>query len=140
MLGIVLVLLLARHDPLSVALTRREVVGHMADLLRCGGYGRLPTECAAFLVATGDRLEWVPWPRAAGFQRAQWNAPLPAGAIVAIVHTHPRDKPNPSPHDEDQARRLGIPIVAVTPATLALVRPDGRRVQLIDRFGWAEGR
>jgi Prokaryotic homologs of the JAB domain len=137
MLGFVLVLLLAPADPLAELLTRAEVVGHVHDLLRCGGYGRTPNECAAFLVADGGRVAWVEWPKAAGFQRAQWSAPLPAGA-VAIVHTHPRGEPYPSSNDSNEAQRLGMPIVAITPATLAVARPDGKRLMIIERFGWAE--
>lgn len=121
-------------------LIRPEVRGHVNDLLRCGGYGRLSTECAAFLVVDGERLEWVAWPTAAGFQRAEWNGPLPGGTIVAIVHTHPRREPYPSANDATQAQRLGIPVVAVTPATVAVIQPDGTRAMLIERFGWAEGR
>ena len=125
--------MLAAADPLAETLTRAEVVGHVDELLRCGGYGRTSIECAAFLLADG---RWVQWPRAAGFQRAHWDAPLPAN-ILAIVHTHPRREPYPSSHDLDEAQRLGIPIVAITPATLSVARPDGTRQMLIERFGWA---
>ena len=134
MLAFLFALLLAPADPLAQTLTRAEVVGHVDDLLRCAGYGRTSNECAAFLIADG---QWIEWPRAAGFQKAHWSGPLPAG-VIAIVHTHPRREPYPSSRDSDEAQRLGIPIVAITPATLGVARPDGKRLMIIERFGWAE--
>ena len=121
MLALVLAATLACGD-----LCTAEAASHYADLLARGGYGRLPVEYGGFLVrGSDDALTFIPWPRG-GFQRAGFQGVIPAGAL-AIVHTHPRELPDPSAHDAKEARRLGLPVVVVTPRAVTVAWPDGER-------------
>ena len=116
-------------------LCRAEAVAHYAELLAVGGYGRLPVEQAGFLIRERDgTLTFAPWGRGA-FQRATFAGGIPRGTI-AVVHTHPRRLPRPSRGDLDQAKRLGIPLVVVTPGAITAARPDGG-VDTLFGAGWA---
>ena|SRR5688572_16794624 len=110
-------------------LCRAEAVVHYADLLARAGYGRLPVEHAGFLIREDDgTITFAPWPRGS-FQRATYRGAIPRGTI-AVVHTHPRGQPNASPHDVDEARRLRLPMVVVTPRAVTIARPDGTSQRL----------
>jgi hypothetical protein len=101
-------------------------IEHIADLLASSGYSRLPGERAAFLIAgTGNSLDWMPWPDSRGFSEATYRGSVPARCL-AIVHTHPLALPETSAGDANEARRLSVPIVAVTTSTFAIVWPDGQ--------------
>ncbi|MCU1246891.1 MAG: Prokaryotic s of the domain [Acidobacteria bacterium] len=107
-----------------------------AQLLALGGYGRRPDERAAFVVARGDgRFDCVLWPATNGFRSASWQGSRPKGT-VAIAHTHPRTLPDPSLHDAEEARRLGLPIYVLTPQQVALVAAEGQTSVLASGEGW----
>jgi len=115
-------------------LCRAEAVAHYAELLAVGGYGRLPVEHAGFLIRERDgTLTFAPWQRGE-FQRARFEGAIPRGTI-ALVHTHPRRLPQPSRGDLDQAKRLGIPLIVVTPGAVIAARADGSVDTLFDA-GW----
>ena len=93
-----------------------------ADLLAEAGYGRFATERAAFLIAESDGgLTLAPW-EVRGYHRASYRGIVPERAI-AIVHTHPAHLPQPSTHDRAEARRLGLPVVVVTPSGVEVAMP-----------------
>ena len=93
-----------------------------ADLLADAGYGRLTTERAAFLIAEADGgLTLAPW-ELRGYHRASYRGVVPERTI-AIVHTHPAHLPKPSAHDRAEARRLGMPVVVVTPSGVEVAMP-----------------
>ena len=93
-----------------------------ADLLAEAGYGRFATERAAFLIAESDGgLTLAPW-EVRGYHRASYRGVVPERAI-AIVHTHPAHLPQPSTHDRAEARRLGLPVVVVTPSGVEVAMP-----------------
>jgi|GEM_PF-3175176 len=98
----------------DATLARPDVRACFDRVLKEGGYGRLPIESAAFVVRDGDRYQCRMWPRSVSYRAQSWDGALPANA-VAIVHSHPRDLPEPSAQDRALAKRLGIPNFVVTP-------------------------
>ena len=83
------------------------------ELLEQAGWGTSDRERAAFVVlGTDGELQLSPWPYRARSMEASTNT-LPEGTI-AILHTHPNERRNPSPDDVAVARRLGVPVVVVT--------------------------
>lgn len=92
------------------------------QLLADGGYGRLERERAAFLIREDDgTLTLEPWPHG-GFRHASFRGAIPRGTI-AILHTHPADEPQPSARDRAEARRLGLPVVVITPSGVVVAMP-----------------
>lgn len=84
------------------------------SLLAEGGYGHLQTERAAFLIRERDgTLTLQPWPNG-GHRHATFRGAIPLRTI-AILHTHPKREPDPSARDRAEAKRLGIPVVVITP-------------------------
>ena len=73
-------------------------------------------EVAAFVVRFDDgTLSLVRWPDRRRFRTAQWSGRLPRGAIaIAIIHSPPTMMPLPSATDRREAKRLRIPIYAVS--------------------------
>jgi proteasome lid subunit RPN8/RPN11 len=106
----------------ATLLTRPDAVAHYADLLARGGHGRLPVEHAGFLIEAEGTISFQPWTRG-DFHRATFHGAVPSGTI-AVVHTHPRALRAPSAHDAEEARRLGVPVVVVTPDAVSVVHPD----------------
>lgn len=97
-----------------------------ADLWRQNG-DPSHAELAGFVVAGKDgNLELVQWPMPARplLRAAQWLGPLPVG-VVAVIHTHPRERPRPSNQDTAEARRLGLPIYVVSQHSLCVAGVDG---------------
>ena len=83
-------------------------------LLAEGGYGRFDRERAAFLIRERDgSLTLEPWSDG-GHHHATFRGAIPA-RTVAILHTHPAKYPEPSARDHAEAKRLGIPVVVITP-------------------------
>ncbi|HYI07765.1 MAG TPA: Mov34/MPN/PAD-1 family protein [Thermoanaerobaculia bacterium] len=93
-------------------------------LLAEGGYGRLPHERAAFLIRESDgTLTLQPWPDT-GFRHATFRGVVPPRTI-AVLHTHPRGESQPSVRDRGEARRLGVPVVVITPEGVVAALPGG---------------
>jgi hypothetical protein len=114
---------------LSLLLDSPQAVSWYGFLLEEGGYGRLEREKAAFLIAEGNgTLTLQPWP-AGGHRRASFRGRIPERAI-AVLHTHPRGEPRPSANDRAEAKRLGLPVVVITPEAVIAAMPDGRDVML----------
>jgi hypothetical protein len=94
------------------------------ELLAAGGYGRLPRERAAFLIReSGGTLTLQPWPDGA-FRHATFRGVVPPRTI-AVLHTHPRGESQPSSRDRGEARRLGLPVVVITPEGVVAAFPEG---------------
>ena len=113
--------------PFNKVVLEREDVTTCADrVLALGWYGRVDWERAAFL-RLGERglFNCEVWPAKLQFHAATWSGRMPDGT-VAIVHSHPRTLPDPSKNDVDEAHRLGIPVIVVTPDAVTMVMPrDG---------------
>lgn len=102
-------------------------------LLAESGYGRLDRERAAFLIReSDDSLTLAPWPDG-GFRHASYRGAIPEGTI-AILHTHPATLPLPSPRDHAEARRLGIPVLVITPEGVIAAEPSGLRGRNVRRI------
>lgn len=99
------------------------------DLLVQGGHGRFDRERAAFLIRESNgTLSLAPWPHG-GFRHASFRGRIPARTI-AVLHTHPRRERHPSARDREEARRLQMPVVVITPEAVFAAMPDGREVTL----------
>lgn len=115
-----------------------EIMPLLADLAARGGYGVRDTEQAAFIVRDDDGdARCILWPSTGAFQKAAVRTELPAG-LIAIAHTHPRCCRELSAHDKREARRLAVPIIAVSMGTLNSV--DGRGKPDESRYGLAWSR
>jgi len=112
-------------------LDRDDVASAFDALLRKSAYGQPGEERAGFLVIDGGRFHLEMWPPSHQFHAEEWHGRVPNGT-VAVIHTHPPAQPMPSPHDCAEARRISIPILVVTPASVALATEDGqmRRLKL----------
>ena len=117
----------------------------LRSILERSLYGASDREAAAWLVAPaapGGEVTCIAWPSSDGKGEARWSGPLPAG-VLAQVHSHPVRSGTgqtwtrrPSSADCEVARRLGIPVLAVTPGSVYECRPaDGAIVPLL-RAGW----
>lgn len=93
-------------------------------LLAEGGYGILQREHAAFLIREPDgSLTLEPWPDT-GFRHATFRGTVPQ-RVIAVLHTHPRNEPRPSAHDQREAQRLALPVVVITTDAVIAAMPDG---------------
>ena len=100
------------------------------QLLAESGYGRWPRERAAFLIQERDgSLTLEPWPHG-GFRHATFRGAIPPRTI-AILHTHPADEPEPSARDRAEARRLGLPVVVITPRSVIAAEPTAERTRVL---------
>jgi hypothetical protein len=114
---------------LTLLLDSPQAVSWYGFLLEEGGYGRLEREKAAFLIEEKKgTLTLQPWP-AGAHRRASFRGRIPERA-VAILHTHPRGEPKPSANDRAEARRLGMPVVVITPEAVIAAMPDGSELTL----------
>ena len=105
------------------------------QLLEDGGYGRLPKEKAAFLIRETDgTMTLQPWTHG-DVRRASFRGTVPLRTI-AVIHTHPASEPRPSRHDRDEARRLGMPVVVITPEAAIAVMPGGADVVAASGPSW----
>ena len=112
-------------------LCSQSAIVYYADLLERGGYGRFPVEHAAFLLRESDgSLTTEPW-RESGHRRVRHYGVIPANTI-AVIHTHSHNAPLPSVHDRMEARRIGLPILVVTPLGVTAAFPDGRSQRIVD--------
>jgi len=99
---------------LSLDVARADVQTCMQRVLKDGGYGFLRIEAAAFLIEKDDAYECRMWSRSVSFHSQEWRGAIPEGA-VAIIHSHPKDLPDPSSNDQRLAKRLRMPVFVVTP-------------------------
>ena len=128
------------NDPIFGLICRdATTIKRIADLLASSGYCRLPGERAAFLIAgSGNSLDWMLWPDSRGYSEATYRGSVPAKCL-AVVHTHPRALPQTSASDADAARRLSMPVVAVTTSSFAIVWPDGQTSLIrLGADGWVQ--
>lgn len=107
---------------LAASLVRPDVQECVERVLKAGGYGHLQLESAAFLIARDDGFECRPWPRDVYFHAQTWRGRMPEH-VVAIVHSHPAAIPEPSWGDALLAKRLGIPVLVVTPRGITRADP-----------------
>src|SRR5439155_3487477 len=84
---------------------------------------RYQSERAAFLVRRPDgRLTTLAW-QAGENAEASYTGSIPL-RCVAVIHTHPARSPQPSKHDLAEARRIGLPIVVITPQSVIAATPQ----------------
>ena len=95
-------------------------------LLAAAGAGLGEIETAAWLVRGPDGRETLlPWPPASQRKSHAWKRPLPAGA-AALLHTHPAsENPRPSVRDRAVARRIRMPVYAISRWAIYRADPDG---------------
>jgi hypothetical protein len=113
----------------TAALSSPQAFVWYDQLLAEGGYGRFQQERAAFLIEERNgSLTLEPWPES-GHRHATFHGAIPERAI-AIVHTHPADAPDPSVRDRAEARRLGLPVIVITPRSVIATSgtPASRRL------------
>ena len=102
-------------------------------------------ETAAFIVRGKDgSLAMHYWPRQFRYRTASWEGPVPEG-VIAIIHTHPSTRPEPSPRDYDEARRLQMPFYVVTRGALCVADPRAgvsciRSVPWVSSLPWKKAR
>jgi Prokaryotic homologs of the JAB domain len=109
----------------EMTLNRPDVIAAFDLLLRKAAYGHLGEERAGFLVLDDDRFQMIVWPPSHRFHAEEWRGKVPNGT-VAVVHTHPAGQPLPSAHDLMEAQRVGVPMIVVTPMSVALATENGR--------------
>lgn len=91
-------------------------------------------ERAAFVVLRDGALKMVPW-QTGGYRHASFKGSIPEDCI-AIAHTHPESAMDPSRVDVAMARRLGLPVLVITPRALTVADTDGNPRRLIRQVGW----
>jgi proteasome lid subunit RPN8/RPN11 len=69
--------------------------------------------------------------------RATYRGRIP-DRTLAIIHTHPNARPNPSPDDIATAQKLGMPVYVVTRSMVT--RTDGWRTTRVAQGDWNPGR
>jgi len=90
-------------------------------------------EQAGFVVRTESGAhELLRWP-SSGFYSAKWKGAIPDGT-VAVIHTHPRQRPAPSAQDRAEAKRLGLPFYVVSRGALCVA--SGNTVHCASRIPW----
>ena len=107
-----------------------RVVDQSWALLARAQYGFSEREHAAFIVREDDQtLSFVDWPYVAQQAKAQYRGRIPRGT-VAIVHTHPNERPVPSPDDVALAQRIALPVYVLTRTEISRTA-DGRVKTLV---------
>lgn len=101
-------------------------------LMSTGGFGNAIFERAAFLVLQENgRFECRVWPFSPELRQARWYGAAPRGTI-AILHTHPRDLPDPSVKDRFEAERVGVPIFVLTERSVRMAGARGGEIVSFD--------
>lgn len=111
--------LLAAALQIATPMLPDAVVSQLAEELleQAGAVEQI--EYAAFIVRSpAGALELLPWPDR-GTHAARWIGAIPAAA-VAVIHTHPRQRPTPSAQDRLEAIRLGLPFYVVSRGALCV--------------------
>jgi JAB domain-containing protein similar to deubiquitination enzymes len=103
------------------------------------GLGKL--ERAAFLkLNERGTFDCQLWPPPFAIHRADWFGTTP-DRTVAVIHSHPVGSPDPSEHDRQEAIRLGVPMIVVTPEAISMALPrDGAIVRVRRVDGGRQGR
>jgi hypothetical protein len=111
------------------------VRGFFTDVLSKGGLGYRNTETAAFLVLQTDgEYRCVTWPFTGAFAAQRFTGTIPDRS-VAILHTHPNARPNPSRKDRETAMITGVPVFVLTRRDIVMIRADGTSTPLVkDRY------
>lgn len=136
-------LLLALAVPLHAADDVFDsVAGHdcFRELLRKSGWGLAgPYERAAFVVEQSDgSIACEEWPSLHSYHSEEFHGMVPPHTI-AIAHTHPAEYPLPSPHDDDEATRLGIAIYTITVRGVYKSLPGGPPLhQITNKHSWID--
>lgn len=136
---VVMLVMLSGSLPCVAATLDPNLVAFMAELFADGGYGRLSTERAAFLVVRADgTLECRVWPAGAAFQSASFRGRVPAGTL-AIMHTHPNERREPSRIDRDLARRMNLPVIVVTRSAVVVAAAGTGALETLLSGDWSAG-
>jgi len=111
-----------------------EAIRSYTQLNALSGLTRRDNERAGFLIMRDQgRLDLLIW-QAGEATEATYIGHIPT-ACVAVIHTHPVRARNPSHRDVQEAQRIGLPIVVITPDAITAAMPDGTTVQLLGS-GW----
>ncbi len=113
-----------------------DAFARYSDLLarKQGSYSRV--EEAAFLVQdSAGRLHAIDW-ESGEADRASYVGLRPERCI-GVMHTHPFGDNKPSLGDRNEAQRIRLPIVVVTPVVVTVAWPDGTVSTLINGASWA---
>ena len=94
-------------------------------------------EIAAFVVRTTEgSLELVAWPPGCEAFQTHFVGRVPRGA-VALAHTHPGKRWQPSSQDFDAAQNLGIPVLVLTRRGIMTTGSAADTPEwLLDDFTW----
>ena len=129
MFAFVLAVALTSADPECGRLCAPETIQHYRRLLASAGWGLKGEERAAFLrLSPSGKLLVEQWPTG-GLRGVSFRGKMPA-RVIAVMHTHPLREPWPSDHDRAEARRIGLPVIVITPGAVTVARPDGTVGQL----------
>ena len=110
--------------------------GFFGDVLRKGGLGYRDIETAAFVVQQADgQYRCVTWPFTGSFQSQKFTGTIPDRS-VAILHTHPEARPNPSLKDRETAMITGVPVFVLTRRNIFMIRADGTSTALVKDRRW----
>lgn len=113
------------------------VRGYFADVLRQGGFGHWKTERAAFLVRQENgQYRCIAWPLDGHLYQQNFHGLMPA-RTVAIIHTHPSERPRASAADERTAAMLSLPVFVLTPRNLYMITAEGVSVAVFENREWA---
>ena len=130
----VLLLLLVVNAGRASGMDRDRTLILAWELLESARFGRDSKEHAAFLVADeSGQLQLSRWPWGAESMRASYRGEIPPRA-VAIIHTHPNSRPNPSPDDAALAQKLGMEVYVIT--RTSVTRTDGSRTTHVALGDW----
>lgn len=127
----------AGRAPALAELAKDPIVhAYFADLLRQGDYGFSLTESAAFLVREeSGAYRCDAWTYDGGMARHTFRGLMPDGT-VAIMHTHPKERPHASADDFRTAMTLWIPIFVLTPTNIFVVTPRGESETIVANQKW----
>lgn len=121
------------HEPLHDPCLLRAFADLYVDAAGLGG----ARELAAFVVRGNDaRLSLSRWPSSAEVHAETFTGSRP-DAVVAIVHTHPNQWPQPSRADIATATRLDLPVYVVTRRIWVVDPETGEPAKLTPR-GWID--
>jgi JAB domain-containing protein similar to deubiquitination enzymes len=116
----------------------REVAHDLAQLVvLASGMKSCEGEHAAFVVKRTDgKLAVIKWSTDCAALRKSYHGIVPPNTI-AIVHTHPEGRREPSMQDIGEARRIKLPICVLTRRGIWMADPvEGKSIALLDDPAW----